>query len=68
MAALRRATWRTRGGPGRFLGFGGGEFSGGSSIFRAYRYGADFAGLVGKDLTPGNTIEELEAQLPVAKK
>jgi Arylsulfotransferase (ASST) len=54
------------GGPGGFGG--GGEFSGGSSIFRAYRYGADFAGLVGKDLTPGNTIEELEARLPVTKK
>ena len=54
------------GGPGGFGG--GGDFSGGSSIFRAYRYGADFAGLVGKDLTPGNTIEELEARLPVATK
>jgi hypothetical protein len=56
------------GGPGGFLGFGGGNFNGGSSIFRAYRYGADFAGLVGKDLTPGKTIEELEARPPVATK
>ena len=46
----------------------GGNFNGGSSIFRAYRYGADFAGLVGKDLTPGKTIEELEARPPVATK
>jgi hypothetical protein len=26
-------------------------------VFRAYRYGADYAGLQGKDLTPGNTLE-----------
>jgi hypothetical protein len=58
-----------RGGPGGFMGFGGGgDFSGGSSIFRAYRYGADFAGLVGKDLTPGKTIEQVEASPPVAQK
>ncbi|HEV2969317.1 MAG TPA: aryl-sulfate sulfotransferase [Pirellulales bacterium] len=56
------------GGPGGFMGFGGGDFNGGSSIFRAYRYGPDFAGLAGKDLTPGKTIEELEARPPVATK
>jgi hypothetical protein len=56
------------GGPGGFMGFGGGNFNGGSSIFRAYRYGADFAGLVGKDLKPGKTIEQLEATAPVAQK
>jgi hypothetical protein len=27
-----------------------------NSIFRAYRYGADFAAFTGKDLTPGKTI------------
>ena len=32
---------------------------GGGSVFRAFRYGRDFPGLAGKDLTPGNTIEEL---------
>jgi hypothetical protein len=44
---------------GRPGGFGG---TGGSAIFRAYRYGTDYPGLVGKDLTPGKTIEELESQ------
>jgi hypothetical protein len=33
--------------------------AGGGSMFRAHRYGRDFAGLAGKDLTPGKTIEEL---------
>jgi hypothetical protein len=56
------------GGSGDFMGFGGGDFIGGSSIFRASRYGADFAGLVGKNLTPGKTIEELEAKSQEAKK
>ncbi|HWY88789.1 MAG TPA: hypothetical protein VNX28_18905 [Gemmataceae bacterium] len=39
-------------------GFGPGGL-GGSPIFRAYRYGRDFPGLAGRDLTPGKTIEEL---------
>jgi hypothetical protein len=57
------------GGPRGFMGFGGGgEFNGGSSIFRAYRYGTDYVGLVGKTLKPGKTIEELEAGPPVAQK
>lgn len=57
------------GGPGGFIGFGGGgDFGGGSSIFRAYRYGVDFPGLSGKGLTPGKTIDELEARPPVAAK
>jgi hypothetical protein len=38
------------------------EPPGGGSLFRAYRYGRDYPGLAGKDLTPGNTIEELLAQ------
>lgn len=29
----------------------------GKMIFRAYRYGPDYAGLNGHDLTPGNTVE-----------
>jgi len=33
--------------------------AGGGSLFRAYRYGRGYAGLAGKDLTPGKTIEEL---------
>jgi hypothetical protein len=31
-------------------------------IFRAYRYGVDYAGLADKDLKPGETLEELEAK------
>ena len=40
---------------------GGDQFGprGGGSVFRAYRYGRDYAGLAGKDLTPGKTIDEL---------
>jgi hypothetical protein len=45
---------RGRGGRGR--GGGGPQ---GSSIFRVYRYAADFPGLRGKDLTPGKTLEEI---------
>jgi Arylsulfotransferase (ASST) len=57
------------GGPGGFMGFGGGGiFSGGSSIFRAYRYGPTYAGLAGRDLTPGKAIEELEAKPKEEKK
>jgi hypothetical protein len=36
--------------------------SGGSAIFRAYRYGPGHPGLAGKDLTPGKTIEERESR------
>jgi hypothetical protein len=49
------------GGPGGPGGFGP---PGGSSLFRAYRYGTDYPGLVGKDLTPGKTVEELETKEP----
>jgi hypothetical protein len=49
--------------PGGFPGgFGGFGPPGGSGLFRAPRYAADYAGLRGKDLTAGKTIEELEAQ------
>jgi hypothetical protein len=30
-------------------------------VFRAHRYGPDYAGLAGKNLTPGKTLEELQA-------
>jgi hypothetical protein len=40
---------------------------GGGSLFRAYRYGGDYPGLAGKDLTPGQTIEELQAHEPVRR-
>jgi hypothetical protein len=46
------------GAPGSFPGFGGPP--GGGSLFRAYRYGRDFSGLAGKELTPGRTIEQLQ--------
>jgi hypothetical protein len=36
----------------------------GRSLFRAYRYGADFAGLAGKDLTPGKPLEALAREVP----
>jgi hypothetical protein len=35
---------------------------GGGGVFRAYRYGPDYAGLSGKMLKPGMTIEELDAK------
>ena len=31
------------------------------AVFRSYRYAANYPGLAGKDLTPGKTIEELQA-------
>jgi hypothetical protein len=52
------------GGPGAFAGFGG---MSGSAIFRAYRYAPDYPGLAGKELTPGQTIEEVEAKPPEKK-
>jgi hypothetical protein len=53
------------GGVGPPGGFGG---PGGGAIFRAYRYGKDYKGLAGKDLTPAKTIEELESQQPEKKR
>jgi hypothetical protein len=44
-------------GRGRRGGPGGGPQ--GSSVFRVYRYAADYPGLSGKDLTPGKTLEEI---------
>jgi hypothetical protein len=32
---------------------------GSNSVFRAYRYAPDYAGLAGKNLTPGKTVEEI---------
>jgi hypothetical protein len=58
------------GGPG---GPGGGPppgmfgAPGGGGVFRAYRYGPDYAGLTGKDLKPGKTIEELQADAEKSK-
>jgi hypothetical protein len=36
-------------------------------VFRAHRYGANYAGLAGKDLTAGKTLEELQANEPEKK-
>ena len=52
------------GGPGGFGGFGQ---PGGSPLFRAYRFTSTFPGLIGKDLTPGKTVEELQAKEPEKK-
>jgi hypothetical protein len=41
-------------GPGGPGGFGGPP--GGNPVFRAYRYGMDYAGLAGKDLRPGGSV------------
>jgi hypothetical protein len=50
-------------GPGMFgpPGFGLGP-PGGGALFRAYRYAADYPGLVGRTLVAGKTIEELQAR------
>jgi Spy/CpxP family protein refolding chaperone len=52
-----------RGGPG---GGGASPFSpsGVMPVFRTYRFAPNHPGLSGKDLTPGKTIEELEAKTP----
>jgi hypothetical protein len=56
-----------KGGPGGPPGpFGGGPL-GGASIFRAYKYAADYPGLAGRDLKPGPTVEEFEKSLPETK-
>lgn len=46
-------------------GFGGPP--GGDSVFRAYRYGPDYPGLAGRDLTSGKTVEELQPKEPKPK-
>jgi hypothetical protein len=47
-------------------GRGGGGGPRGNSIFRVYRYAADFPGLSGKDLTPGKTLEEISRETETA--
>jgi hypothetical protein len=49
-------------------GGGGGGLALGSAVFRSYKYAANYPGLAGKDLTPGKTIEELQAKGPEQKK
>lgn len=57
-----------RGGPPGRRGPGGpgGGPGGPGGIFRAYKYAADYPGLVGKDLTPGELLDEISAQAPPA--
>jgi hypothetical protein len=54
-----------RANPGRGFGPGGpgGPLGGiANALFRAYRYASSHPGLAGKDLTPGKTLEELQAK------
>jgi hypothetical protein len=46
---------------------GGGPPPLGNAVFRCYKYAANYPGLSGKDLTPGKTIEELQAKQPEKK-
>jgi hypothetical protein len=46
---------------------GGGAPNLSIAVFRCYRYPANYPGLAGKDLTPGKTIEELQAQATQGK-
>jgi hypothetical protein len=47
-------------GPPGFPGFGG--TPGAAAVFRAYRYGADFSGLNGRNLQPGKPLVEFVKQ------
>jgi hypothetical protein len=46
---------------------GGSGLPAGGPLFRAYRYGPDHPGLVGKDLTPGRPLEQLRPKEPPKK-
>src|SRR5262249_47729106 len=48
-------------GPGR------GGPPGGQPLFRAYRDATNFAGLTGKDMNPGKTLEKLQKKEPEKK-
>ena len=50
------------GGPG-----GRGGPPGGSPLFRAYRFAANFPGFAGRDMTPGKTLEEMQPKQPEKK-
>jgi hypothetical protein len=54
--------------PGPGIAMGGGLPALGNSVFRSYRYAANYPGLAGKDLTPGKTIEEIESTASANKK
>ena len=56
-----------RGGPGGPGGPGRGGPPGGTPLFRAYRYAANYPGFAGKKLTPGKILEELQPKEPAKK-
>ncbi len=62
--AVRRGLARGGPGPGMPGGFTGPQRN---SLFRSYRYAADYPAFKGKELTPGKTIEELEKPAAKAK-
>jgi hypothetical protein len=51
-------------GPGGFGGPGGpgGGPGGGGSLFRAYRFAANYPAFTGRDMKPGLTVEEMQAK------
>jgi hypothetical protein len=49
------------GGPGGRRGPGG-PGGGPGGLFRSYRYGADYPGLAGRKMTPGEKLEDVVAQ------
>jgi hypothetical protein len=58
------------GGPGGPAGPPPGVFNGppgGASLFRAYKYAADYPGFGGRILKPGQTVEEIEKSKTAAK-
>ena len=59
---------RGGGGPGGRPGGPPGGPPGGASLFRAYRYAPDYAGLSSKELKPGKTVEELQPKDQPASK
>ena len=52
---------------GMIAGPGGRSPPGGTPLFRAYRYAANFPGFAGKTLNPGKTLEELQPKEPEKK-
>ncbi len=57
------------GGPGGPPGGPGGPPGppGPHGVFRVYRYGKDYPGLAGRDLTPGKTVEEMQPKVKKEK-
>jgi hypothetical protein len=66
-SGVANATRRPPGGPNPPPPAGGGPPNLDSAVYRSYRYAANYPGLAGKDLTPGKTVEELQAGGPGGK-